>query len=428
MDDITTTRASSTTTDRNRYTFSVQTSLKQEEPRSSLNFLFDSLASFLRRDTSFDSVRDIEFVEDQLTNDNGDDLLFEGDQKSLKIDDSCEADTACHNSKLISLNDNVGNETERDRKGSNKHQSRHIRYLSAPSKDIIDLKIRLEDEETPLLTNKKRIGRRTKSLFYGKEVGNQKNTVPVMLLSDAQKDRLVRLSAAFLMDYERSRPPTLHGNIEELTDRHLQLRALRFSKSWSLATVVSAICLFVAPYIEQTFTEKGNRYIFFVLCTVIPAIICFVDLEINRYLRHNVSSGTSQDQLSRRNIGPRGRQRQVDFYLSISLWLICAESAMDLVRGQGGIVWSRVLTPIALFYVFPEARDSFSAFRQVIPQLVGILTAQLSAELFFATVALLYFGSHYTDKFGTLQLSFINLYQCECQELFFVTPTVPFLF
>jgi hypothetical protein len=367
-------------------------------------------------------VRDVEFEEDQLTNDNcdnDDDLLFEGDQTSLQMVHPFEAGTACHNSKLPSLNH--GNETEKEWKGSNKHQARHIRYLSAPSEDFMDIKKRLEDEKTPLLTNKQRIGRRTKSLFYGKEDGNQKNTLPVVLLSEEQKDRLIRLSAAFLTDCERSRPPTLHGNIEELTDRHLQLRAFRFSKTWSLATVISAICLFVAPYIEQTSAKKWNRYIFFVLFTAIPAIICFVDLAINRYLRRNLSSETSPVQLNRRNIGPRGKRRQADAYLSMSLWLICTESVMDLVRGQGGIVWSRVLTPIALFYVFPEARDSFSAFRQVIPQLVGILTAQLSAELFFATIAFLYFGSHYTDKFGTLQLSFINLYQCECQDLFFVT-------
>jgi hypothetical protein len=402
MDDKATTRDS--TTDGNRFTFSVHRSLtQQEKAQSSLHVMFDALASYIRTDTSFDSVRDVEFVEDQHINDNDDSLFFDGDHTSI-----------AHNSKLPSVNYKLVDELKGERKSSNKLQAKHLRYLSAPSGDIMVMNKQWNGEETPLLTNKNRIGRRTKSLFYGKGEGDGRNIAPVVFLSEAQKDRLVRLSAAFLMDYERSRPATLHGNIDELTDRHLQLRALRFSKSWCLATVVSAICLFVVPYFEQTIAEEWNRYIIFIIFTLIPTIVFFVDMEINRYLQNE----TSQDQLSKRNIGPRGEKQRVDFYLSISLGIICIESAMELVRKQQGIVWSRVFTPIALFYVFHEARDSLSAFRQVIPQLVGILAAQLSAELFFAAAALLFFGSQYTDKFGTLQLSFINLYQCEyCQGL-----------
>jgi hypothetical protein len=403
MDDKTNTR--DFTTDGNLFTFSLHQSQTKEKARSSLQVMFDALANYIRSDTSFDSVHDVEFVEDQHINDDDHGTIFDGDHTSI--------DAASHNAKLPSVNYKPVDEVEGEWKGSNKRQAKHLRYLSAPSGDIKVVYKPLNGEETPLLTNKKRIGRRTKSLFHGKGEGDGRNIAPVVFLSEAQKDRLVRLSAAFLMDYERSRPATLHGNIDELTDRHLQLRALRFSKPWFLATVVSAICLFVVPYLEQAIAEEWNRYIVFIIFTLIPTIIFFVDMEINRYLRNEISSETSQDQLSKRNIGPRGEKLQVDFYLSISLGIICVESAIQLVRTHRGIVWSRVFTPIALFYVFHEARDSLSAFRQVIPQLVGILAAQLSAELCFATTALLFFGSQYTDKFGTLQLSFINLYQCE---------------
>lgn len=386
----------------------------QEKARSSLHFMLNAVASYVKREASFDSVSNLEFEEEDLLAIRGsnEDLPLNWDPKlHFEYVNAEPPHTTATDSKPRSVNFQLDSGIDKGwTNGSRKRRVKHIRYLSVPSDDLMLMANRLGDENTPLLTNPKK--RRSKSLFFGKDV--QENMAG-MVLTEAEKERLVRISAAFLMDYEASRPATLHGNIKELTDRHLLLRAFRFSRAWAFVTVMAAGLLFLAPYIEDYFTKMWNRYVVVVLFTFIPAFIFFVDIKISSYLRNPNRSPTSRHQPSRSatKVGPRGSQSHAA-YLAVSLLLICAERVIHLVRGQQYIIiWSGILTPIALFYVFQEARDSFNAFRQVIPQIVGILAAQLSVELFFAAAARIFFGSHYSELFGNLQLSFINLYQCK---------------
>lgn len=100
-----------------------------------------------------------------------------------------------------------------------KKQSNYPRFLSVPSEGFMVISNQLDNEKTPLLTNKKRNHQRATTYLPGKyEISYQGNIAEGLCLSDADKDRLVRISAAFLLDYERSRPATLHGNIQQLTD------------------------------------------------------------------------------------------------------------------------------------------------------------------------------------------------------------------
>jgi len=195
-------------------------------------------------------------------------------------------------------------------------------------------------------------------------------------MTELEKEKLVRISAAFLMDYESSRPATLGFHIGTLTMRHLALRDFRVSGGWNFLLIVSATCLCGTPYIEHS---VRHRFSDFTLFTLLPVSIFFVDLNIVRYLRNSTSTEKGSLRESRSN--------RHEVYLGLSLLLLLVESVVQLMLGKTRIIWSGMLMPINFFYLFQEARDAFGALRQVVPQIIGILAAQLSVEVIFATIA-----------------------------------------
>ena len=292
-------------------------------------------------------------------------------------------------------------------------RARHIRaetvghFLMTPT---------LRDELTPLIahsqfapkplksdgaTTKKKHRPRAASLPLNEDfLAPLKNHQSIRTMTEAEKEKLVRISAAFLMDYEASRPATLSHHIRTLTMRHLALRDFRVSGGWNFLLIVSATCLCGTPYIAHSVRHWLAD---FTLFTLLPVSIFFVDLNVVRYLRNSASSNKGRLRESRSN--------RHEVYLGLSLLFLVAESVVQLMLGKTSIIWSGMMMPITFFYLFREARDACGALRQVVPQIIGILAAQLSAEVIFATIAQILFGSQYTTLFGNLHLSFINLYE-----------------
>jgi len=258
---------------------------------------------------------------------------------------------------------------------------------------------------------------RSKSLQDGYFEANPHHDIR---LHETEKDRLIRISAAFLMDYEASRPATLHHDAASVSFLHLFMHDIRFSRGWTFVLFFAATCLCGVSYIDIAPEALNEGYelrmgVLLALLTFLPTAVFYLDMAIMSYLRTPSSPSITRYSLYQREITtPRASRSQLwSLPLALSLFLLCVERAIHLSLGRRGIMWSAMLMPVAFFYIFQEARDALEALRRIAPQTMRILLAELSLIVVFAAVACILYGSQYSGSFGNLQLSFISLFECK---------------
>jgi hypothetical protein len=68
--------------------------------------------------------------------------------------------------------------------------------------------------------------------------------------------RRVRIAAAFLGDYEASRPPTLPSRVEDITDRQLQWHEIKYSTMYVTIVWLAALLLFLSSGFEYVVRDE----------------------------------------------------------------------------------------------------------------------------------------------------------------------------
>ena len=240
-------------------------------------------------------------------------------------------------------------------------------------------------------------------------------------LNDAENEKLLRIAAAFLLDYEASRPATLYHDPEGVSSLHLYFHDIRFSKAWFVTLVGAAVCLCascyfdVAPQSPNAGYDSWNKSLQAIF-TFIPAALFYLDMAVMSFLRRPSiqSTDSNSHKFDEDSITPRtSRTRLWSIPLALSLLITCIETAVNLGRGERGIVWSSVLMPITFFYIFHEARDALDALIVIVPRTAYILCIQLFLIFSFACMACELYGSRSPASFGNLGVSFISLFECK---------------
>jgi len=246
-------------------------------------------------------------------------------------------------------------------------------------------------------------------------------------LSDAENKKLIRIAAAFLLDYEALRPATLYHDPDRISYSHLFVRDIRFSRAWYATLICAALCLSVSSYFDISPQSSSDYYKSWEktlqgIFNFVPAVLFYLDIAMMAFIRtpSSQSVGINTHQHLANAFAPRtSRSWYWAIPLALSLLIICIETAVNLSRGSRGIIWSNVLTPIAFFYLFQDARGALEALGKIAPQTAYILFVQLFLIFIFAVIACELYGLQFAASFGDLGLSFISMFECKFLRVLF---------
>jgi len=272
--------------------------------------------------------------------------------------------------------------------------------------------------------------------------------------SKDEDQRLVRIAAAFLNDYEAGQAPTLPPDLINITDLHLHLHSIRFSKLWRIAIVLATACLFVGScfegsdedenwksYDETYLAERMRRKERIVsFCTVIPVVACLLDICMMAVLfsrrghTGRLDSLLGADSQHDENGNSTGRNRQASSIpakpkakrnkarTSRSFWwampvvfflAVLSVETFVVIRSRTILkrrIWSSLAKPIVLFYVSSRTRNALDALNRVIRIVLRVILIELFLIFTFGCVAVQLFGDDF-DSFEGLPTSFLSMFQ-----------------
>ena len=252
------------------------------------------------------------------------------------------------------------------------------------------------------------------------------------------EDRVVRIAAAFLNDYEAGQAPTLPPDLINITDLHLQLHCIRFSKAWRIIMVLATACLFVGSCFEGSDEDENWRsydegYLaervrrkerIIVFCTVVPVVaysldICMMAVLFSRRserLDSLLGNDLQYDENKNTKAKPKKARtsRSLWWALPVVLFLVALSLETCVVIRSRTImqrrIWSSLGKPIVLFYVSFRTRNALDALNRVIRIVLRVLLIELFLIFTFGSVAVQLFGDDF-DAFGGLPISFLSMFQ-----------------
>ena len=263
-----------------------------------------------------------------------------------------------------------------------------------------------------------------------------------------EDQRLVRIAAAFLNDYEAGQAPTLPPDLVNIADLHLHLHAIRFSKVWRVIMVFATGCLFVGScfegsdedeawetydraYLAERIRRKQKTLLF---CTVMPALVFVLDISMmailfsrrghtERLLDTLLGAGLLQDgngqapsQSTKNAERPKKARTSRSFWWAMPVLLFLAVLSVEtLVLTLSGAVmqrriWSSLAKPIVLFYVSSRTRNALDALNRVIRVVLRVILIELFLIFTFGSVAVQLFGDEF-ESFEGLPVSFLSMFQ-----------------
>jgi preprotein translocase subunit SecG len=275
------------------------------------------------------------------------------------------------------------------------------------------------------------------------------------LVSRREEERLIRIAACFLMDFEESRPATLVPDPDLVSWRHLYLHQFRFSRFWQTTLLLSAISLVGSSYFDYSPHVSEDQYhgpvtgldvndLILMRMTVFSTVIFLVDVifvvllqdpasnksQKNKYgqpvkgeKKRSASQGQvppiAEDEASVGTITPSiltksPRQSRAKWWaipLLLFLMALNAETVCETVVSRKEIVWAGMFKPIAFFYLFQQARDALEALRRISYQMINVLFMELFLIFIFSAIARELYGDLDEEQFGTLSTSFISMFK-----------------
>jgi len=259
--------------------------------------------------------------------------------------------------------------------------------------------------------------------------------------------RLLRIAAAFLNDYEAGQAPTLPPDLLNITDVHLHLHAIRFSKVWRIVMAFATGFLFVGSCFEgsdgdETWKTYDGAYLaerirrkqrFLLFCTAMPVVVLALDICMMAVLfsrrghteRLDSIFGAdlqcyecgSSSSFSMENKGKANKARTSRSFwwaMPVGLFLVVLSVETCVVVLSGAImrrrIWSSLAKPIVLFYVSARTRNALDALNRVIRIVLRVILIELFLIFAFGSVAVQLFGDKF-ESFKGLPISFLSMFQ-----------------
>ena len=260
-----------------------------------------------------------------------------------------------------------------------------------------------------------------------------------------EEARKIRIAAAFLGDYEASRPPTLSYQLEEITDRQLKLHEIKHSTAYTTVLWVSVLLLFASSGLEQL---KGDQpwwpsKVGLTTLNLLSLSVLAVDVVILRQLR----TGSI---LSSNTLPLQSLQEVDDYYASAHLrdqrserllvkpvilfavFLAVENLARVAVASDdaapqtlsstysfsyssassstsGLVLISSLFKPLVLFYVSYQARNALEALRRILSMVLRVLVMESLLILMFAAVGCRLFAGY--EQFDNLSTAWLSLFE-----------------
>lgn len=216
--------------------------------------------------------------------------------------------------------------------------------------------------------------------------------------------RAIEISAVYLRDYERARPPTLPHNLLESSrmDYILMIHKFKYSLLWQ-STIHLAMIAFLLASCYEGYTPSVALPFGLNMCAI---VIFGIDIIL---LQELVKPTLKDDDPSRYS-----RAYKWTLPLSILLFLLSCEMSYILLLRQSSprFLWSSVFKPICFFYVSDKSRQALEALRRIAPIVLNVLGIELLLILSFAAVAAHLYKQF--DSFCNLSTAWLSLFQCKC--------------
>jgi hypothetical protein len=257
-----------------------------------------------------------------------------------------------------------------------------------------------QSEVSPLLSTTSYSDQR--KTFYSKSNGSHAINVSNQYDS-VERERAFQVSAIFLRDYERTRPPTLPHNML-LTDRLdylLMIHKWKYSLVWQVMIHLAMVAFLMASCYEG---YTGSVKLPFAL-NMYAIVVFGMDIILLQELVNPTLKGDDPHRYS--------RAYQWTLPLSVLLFLLSCEMSYILLflKPCPRFLMASFLKPICIFYVSDKARQALEALQRIAPIVLKVLGIELLLILSFAAVAAhLYAGN---DSFRNLSTAWLSLFQCE---------------
>ena len=262
-----------------------------------------------------------------------------------------------------------------------------------------------------------------------------------------EDQRLARIAAAFLNDYEAGQAPTLPPDLVNITDLHLHLHAIRFSKVWRVIMVFATGCLFVGSCFEGSDEDEAwetydraylaerirRKQTILLFCTVIPVLVFALDISMMAVLfsrRGHTErldtllgaellqdgNGQAPSRSTKNAERPKKARTSRSFWWAMPVLLFLAVLSVEtlVVTLSGAVlqrrIWSSLAKPIVLFYVSSRTRNALDALNRVIRVVLRVILIELFLIFTFGSVAVQLFGDEF-ESFEGLPVSFLSMFQ-----------------
>ena len=219
-----------------------------------------------------------------------------------------------------------------------------------------------------------------------------------------EQERLIRIAACYLMDFEESRPATLFPDPDRISWNHLRLHRIRFSRLWQSILVLAALGLVGSSYFDYSPKNVRTQW----NCNTLNSItlgLSFIFL-IDVIVLQSIYRVSFVAQSARQS-----RSKWWAIPLILVLIALDVETITKTVVVQKEVVWSEIFKPVAFFYLFQQARDALEALRRIFSQLVNVLFMELFFILIFSAIARELYGDLLPQDFGSLDKAFVSMFQ-----------------
>jgi hypothetical protein len=236
--------------------------------------------------------------------------------------------------------------------------------------------------------------------------------------ASAKRPNYVQVAAAFLRDYEASRPPVFgERGLEEISERQVKLHKFRYGNVvYPVVLGIATVALFLSCFFEGFGNQQDDRAALTAL-NVFAVVAYSFDLLIARDLHKFVVISRPNSSFGDR-IGPlnenaaysnRNKPFGQPLLLFCALLLLenCTKSSIS--PGRSVVLFSSIFKPLALFYVSSLAREALQVLGIILPEILRVLSMDGLMHLLFAAIATRLFQKH--DGFEHLGASLLSLFE-----------------
>ncbi|GAX17248.1 hypothetical protein FisN_10Lh105 [Fistulifera solaris] len=236
--------------------------------------------------------------------------------------------------------------------------------------------------------------------------------------ASAKRPSYVQLAAAFLRDYEASRPPVFGGcGLEEISERQVKLHEFRYGNCiYPVVLGIATVALFLSCFFEGFGNQQDDQAALTAL-NAFAVIVYSFDLLIARDLYKLSMNPRFSSMLGDRaglfkeNLAYSSRNNSFGQPLMLFCGLLFLENCTKLVISpdRSLVIFSSTFKPVALFYVSSLAREALTVLGMIFPEVVRVLSMDGLLHLLFAAIATRLFQKH--DGFEHLGASLLSLFE-----------------